>query len=63
MALTKVIDNNFTAVDSEKLTAFVLLDFSIDRINYKLLTVILNYIGFSQLVIRFIENRKKTSHT
>lgn len=57
-ALTKVIDDTFTAVDRGELTALVLLDYSkaFDRINYKLLTAILKYIGFSQMAIKLIEN-------
>lgn len=54
-ALLKLTDDIYAAMDNQKTTALVLLDFSkaFDTISHNLLYAILHYIGFSRNTVKF----------
>lgn len=57
-ALTNILDDILTAIDTNKLTALVLLDFSkaFDTLNHKMLLSILHYVGISNDAISLFKN-------
>lgn len=57
-ALSAVVDDVLAAADSSKLTCLILLDFSraFDTVNHKLLSLILEHLGFNNAATSLITN-------